>query len=224
MSAYRTGIFKRVLLSIWALATLVLLFSLALLINELFKAGEDPLAMLQPRQTADERKPVQRPSSVLLGSREITLYFATEDGQGLGSERRRIDITASAVDNCRSALRELIAGPSRLHFPVLAPSTKVRALYLLENGELVIDFSGDLQPDNAAMRGAGIEALMAYAVVNTLTQPELRGEEKTGVKTVRFLIEGSPPQESFPAHIDLSEPAGPDPQWILADVTAPGNA
>lgn len=224
MSAYRAGIFKRVLLSIWALATLVLLFSLALVVNEMFKAGDDPLAMLYPKQTESGRKPVQRPSTVFLGSREITLYFAAEDGQGLAPERRRIDITASAADNCRSALRELIAGPSRLHFPVLAPNTKVRALYLLENGELVIDFSGDVQPDNVAMRGAGLEALMAYAIVNTLTQPELRGEEKNSVKTVRFLIEGSPPQEGFPAHIDLSAPLSPDPQWILADGTAPGNA
>lgn len=223
MSEYRSSIFKRVLLSVWALATLVLLFSLALLINEMFKAGEDPLAVLYPRQAESTRNPVQRPSTVFLGSREVALYFATEDGLALAPERRRIDITASAVDNCRNALRELIAGPSRLHFPVLSPNTKVRALYLLENGELVIDFSGELQPDNVAIRGACIEALMAFAIANTLTQPELRGEEETPVKAVRFLIEGSPPQEGFPAHIDLSQPLSPDPQWILADRTAPGN-
>ena len=223
MSAYRSGILKQILLSLWALATLVLLFSLALLINELFKAGEDPLAMLHSATGEPEKKPAHRTSTVVIGPREITLYFASEDGQGLVPETRRIDMTASAVDNCRSALRELIAGPSRLHFPILSPNTKVRALYLLENGELVIDFAGDVQPDNAAMRGASIEALMTSAIVNTLAQPELCGDQEHGVNTVRFLIEGSPAQESFPAHVDWSDAFRPDPQWVQATPAAPAN-
>jgi len=161
-------------------------------------------------------QPASRSVAVPLGTREIVLYFAGADGASLVPEKRRIDIVPSAVENCRAALRELIAGPSRLHFPVLPGTAKVRALYLLDDGELVIDFSGEIQPDTAALRSATLEALMVYAIVNTVTQPELRGEHAKGARRVRFLVEGSPPRETFPAHLDLSAPIAPDPRWIAA--------
>lgn len=224
MSEYRAAIFRRVMLSLWAMATLVLVFVLGLLVREMVRAGEDPLALLHRPAENQVARSAPHPPAAPLGTREITLYFAAADGVSLVPEKRRIEIVSSAVENCRSALRELIAGPSRLHFPVLAATTEVRALYLLEDGELVIDFSSDLQAESAGLRGAALETLMVYAVVNTLTQPELRGEHAQGVRRVRFLIEGSPPQETFPAHLDLTAPIGPDQHWMHAPGTAPADA
>ncbi|MBP8130163.1 MAG: GerMN domain-containing protein [Candidatus Hydrogenedentes bacterium] len=224
MSEFRAGIMRRVMLSLWAMATLVLVFVLGLLVREMVRAGEDPLAILHRPAGDSAARNAPRAPAAPLGTREITLYFAAADGISLVPEQRRIEIVSSAVENCRSALRELIAGPSRLHLPVIAPAAEVRALYLLEDGELVIDFSGDLQAESASLRGAAIETLMVYAVVNSLTQPELRGEHAQGVRRVRFLIEGSPPQETFPAHLDLTAPVGPDQRWIHEPGAAPENA
>lgn len=222
MSDFRRHIVRRVMLSIWAMATLVLLFCVILLVLEMLRTGTDPMALLRATPESQTAKAAPR-TPVVLGSREVPVYFAAPGGGYLLAERRRIDIAPSIVDNCRAALTELIAGPTRLHAPVLPPQTKVRGLYLLEDGELVVDLSGDIQPENPALRSAELEALMVYAVVNTLCQPDLRGEDQDEIKRVRFLIEGSPPQERFPSHIGLTEALAPDARWNREEGDAQGN-
>jgi spore germination protein GerM len=182
------------------------------------RQGVDPLGLMRAQpaaETAGSGAARPRPA-VTTGTREITLYFARTDGQSLQPEPRRIEVTTSTVENCRNALRELVKGPARTLAPVLPANVTVRALYLLNDGELVVDFSRELQPESARERSAAVEALMVYGVTNTLTQPDLRGAEGPAVRRVRFLVEGEAPPESYPAHLDLSLPAGPALHWVAA--------
>ena len=68
----------------------------------------------------------------------------------------------------------------------------MRGIYLLEDGELVVDFSGEIVSEHLRFSSAAMECLMIYGVVNTLTQDALRGPEDLPVRRVRFLFEGRP--------------------------------
>jgi hypothetical protein len=212
----RRDLLGRVALALWGVVTLVLLFSVVLLVNHLIQQGDDPLSTLR---TATGETPPPPPAAsgasvATLGPRELPLYFAAPDGSSLVAARGTIEFTESTIENCRHALQALAAGPGEGYAPVLPPATTVRALYLIEGGELVVDFSRELLTAHAQMKSAGLEALLVYSVVQTLTQPALLTEGAAPIQRVRFLVEGAAPPESFPAHFDLSLPVAPDRRWV----------
>jgi hypothetical protein len=209
--ADRRDAMKRLFLTVWALATVTLVCCVAMLAYEMNRMGgigtpAPPKPIVQPAEPAATEREAQ----------DITLYFADGSGQRLQPEAARIDLGDSTIDNCRKALEALIAGSQGVLAPVLPASVKIRGLYVLEGGELVVDFSIDLETDLRKVRSASVESLMVYSVVDTLTQPALKGAKGEAVTRVRFLIEGAPPRETFPAHLDLSRAVEPDPQWVGA--------
>jgi hypothetical protein len=211
-AATRRAAVKRLLLVAWAMGTLILVFVVVLLASEMVRQGKDPLAPVK-KPAAPPLPPPAREVS-LAPSKEITLYFADAESRRLVPESCRIEPGDSTVENCRKALEALIRGPRDILTPIIPSSTKVRGLYLLEGGELVVDFSIDLEMDLKRIKSTSLEGLMFYGIANTLTQPALQGGKEPAVSKVRFLIDDSVPQESFPAHIDVSMPIGPDPRWI----------
>lgn len=213
----RREVMRTFMLSLWGLLTMILFFMVVLLVNELRKTGQDPMALLRPSdpQASEGETRTRSASAPTLGAREVSVYFIDETGQALMPETHTIEFTASTLENCRNALRALINGPHGLLAPVLPASVKLRGLYLIDGGELVVDFSRELTVEHARFKSASLEALMIYAVVNTVTQPELKGEDGQKIWRVRFLFDGLP-QDTFPAHIDVGQPLGPDPSWISA--------
>ncbi len=204
----RKRFYQGAMMAVMAIVTVILLFTVILLYDQMVQSGQRPLEFDAKEQTtapAREEKDTSQQA-------DIVLYFANDQGAQLAAEKRRIPVTNDTLENCRAALDELIAGPQQAPAPVLSPSTLVRGVYLLDTGELVVDFSlVELRaqfPDSCAT-----EALMIYAVANTLTQEALRVEGDPQILRVRFLFEGSP-QEAFPVHLDVSEPVLPDPRWI----------
>ena len=123
---------------------------------------------------------------------------------------------AYTQDNCRKVLEALISGPQGDLAPILPPTSKLRGVFLLESGELVVDFSQELRTDATRPRSAHAEAMMVYGLVNTIAQQEVLGDQGGGVRQVRFMFYGSPADDTFPEHMDLSSPVKPDPQWQAA--------
>lgn len=209
-AALRRRALFRVLMSVWALVTLVLLLCVVLLAVEMTRQGHDPLAAVQGTKT---EAPVPAPAVEPGASKEVALIFAGADGRDLVAQPARIEITDSTSENCRHALEALIRGPNAPLTPLLPASTKIRGLYLLENGTLVVDLSMEVEAELKRVRSASVESLLIYGIVNTLTQPGLQVAHENAapvaVKSVRFLIEGAPPRETFPAHADLSQPVLP---------------
>ncbi|MBI2434129.1 MAG: GerMN domain-containing protein [Candidatus Hydrogenedentes bacterium] len=204
---------KKAGLAVWGMFTMVLLFCVILLVREMTAQGQDPLASLRA-EMPPAGQPAGRAPEKSTGVREVILYFASQDGRVLAPEIRSIEYTDSTLENCRHALEQLIEGPRDILTPVLPPNTQINAMYLLDDGELVVDFSRELQTEQGRFRSTGTEALLAYAVANTLTQKGLQGGGEAAPTRVRILLEGSRPQETFPAHLDLSGPLWPDPNWI----------
>jgi len=213
---WRKDIVRNFALSVWGFVTLVLFFVVALLVNEMIENGQDPLDSLRnptPDSTNESRTAAR--STTALGEREIQLYFAGENGQHLQPVLATFEARDSTVENCKSALELLAKGPSGgAGVPVLPPGVRTRAVYLLSNGELVIDFSRELMTELSRRKSASIESLMVQGVLHTLTQRALQTKGESAVRRIRFLIEGSTPPDNFPAHLDLSNPLEPDSSWI----------
>ena len=215
----KKSILFRLGLSLWALATLVLCVVVAALAAEMIKTGRSPVtavtAPLQPADSADATAPDAAPKTL----KTVQLYFATEDESGLAPEPSSLEWGPRTVENCRRAVTALTAGPRQTGLAAVFPEgTRVRGVYLLDGGELVVDFSNEISLGAMRQRSAAREALLTQAIATTLVQEALRGTDDQGLRSVRILIEGAPPLEQFPAHLDWSHPVLPDPAWVQAQL------
>jgi hypothetical protein len=133
----------------------------------------------------------------------VELFFASTDGRTLAAEKRSIECGSSTIENCRAALAALIAGSQTGLTALLPPTAKTRALYMLPEGELVVDFSSEVKMAHARLKSASLEAMFAYGVTQTVTQSALQGTQGGTVRRVRLLFDGEP-QDTFPAHLDVT--------------------
>jgi hypothetical protein len=215
---FRKNVLQSLFLSVWAMITLVLLAMVVLLVREIMDHGRDPLGALALAPDT-EAAPTARPAAdraAATGTRTVNLYFAGPEGRYLQAEPRSIMITESTVENCRAVLTALLKGPQSEAAPILPPSATIKALYLLPQGELVVNFSRELQTEYGRLGSAALEGLLVQGIAHTVTQPELQNTMDPNVRKVRLLIEDATPTEAFPAHIDVSEPVTPDGQWLAA--------
>lgn len=210
----RKQVFRKLLFAGWGMLTLVLLLSIVFLVNALMQRGVSPvdLSNLEPPSLTTEPR-----LGTASETREVRLYFADPNDVRLVSERRRIEFGEYTVDNCRQVLEALIQGPRGLLAPVISPTTHIRGMYLRKDGELILDLSRDVE--TGLIGSASAELLMFQSIATSLTQPDLKGAKEPAVRRIRFLFEGSPPQDSFPKHIELMDSITAD--WDL--VRASGN-
>ncbi|MFP4172684.1 MAG: GerMN domain-containing protein [Candidatus Hydrogenedentota bacterium] len=203
---------KRALMMAWAMLTLFLVFSLALLAHQLTTGGELSFSLPDTPLTGQRGEedgeyvapePVQR--------REVRLYFAEPDGSGLTAERRRLHLGGEQTDNARRLLEALIEGPESGLAPIAPPSAEVRAVYLHGESELVVDFSRELLQD--LPKSATSEALLVHGLVHTLTQSAAQEDGDASVDRLRLLVEGSSPHQSFSTHFDFDDPVRRDRDW-----------
>ena len=212
---FRMTVIQKFVLSLWAMGTLILLFIVILLVREIAANGRDPIGAFQlTEEQQAERAPAARTTSV--GTREVNLYFSAPDGRSLVTEKRVLAFSNATVENCKTVLIALIEGPQTGGSPLLPNTVKVKSLFLLESGELVINFSRELQSEHARFSSAALESLMVQGIVQSVAQSAVHEGEGPRVSRVRFLIEDAPPTEAFPAHIDLGEPVAPDAHWLTA--------
>lgn len=216
---WKTDIVRNFALSLWGLLTLVLVFIVLLLANEMMKNGQDPLESLRPAPESVAPRQQQARPATALGMKEVQLFFADAQASYLAPQTAAIEFTDSTVENCRNALKALILGPKQGGQRVLSPNVQVRALYILESDEAVVDFSREFLTEQALQKSASLESLMVQGVVATLTQGPLQTKGDPAVRRVRFLVEGASPPDTFPAHIDLNDAIEPDALWLAPETT-----
>jgi len=217
-AAERRGFFKSVVLAVWGMFTVVLLCCIVLLVVEMIRQKQDPLDLA--KKAVNKPLPPITSTEEVTPKKEVSLFFADAGAHGLVPETRAIEFSDLTVENCRNALEALIQGPQTPLTPILPSNTKIRGLYLLAGGELVVDFSMELEFEVKKIQSASLEALLVHGITQTLTQAGVKGEKEPAVTKVRFLIEGTTPHESFPGHIDATAPITADPQWITQTKSA----
>ena len=209
----RSEIYRRIFYAAWGLATVVLVFVVALLIFVLLRQEHAPVMPQAPTDPVATTPPAEQEAqfeSTL--TKDVDLYFADKQNLRLVAEKRPIEFSEFTTENCRQAIEALIRGPQGDLDPVVSPETRIRGLYLMADGELVVDFTLDLAVQFKKTASASFESLMIYGIVNTVTQEAMKGAREPAVSKVRLLMEGTA-REAFPVHADISEPFTPEPGW-----------
>lgn len=198
------NILRIAMLSTWGMVTLILICVVGMLMFKMRQYEENipqiDISSTNIASTSSNAPITDKPKKTV----DVNLFFASTSETKLLAKTQRLALTSSTVDNCRIALEALIAGPSNKGLsPILSSQTRIRAMYLLENNELVIDFSRDIETGH--IQSASTDMLLVEGIYQTMSQPILQAENDRSVGSVRFLFEGSPYQGTFPAHYDLSE-------------------
>jgi len=144
--------------------------------------GADKLGVTTPRENGSRQSE----------QREIRLYFAANDGQGLALETRKIDKTEGIA---RSTLQELVKGPLKAGGNKVFPEgSRLLDINIKPEGLCIVDFSSEA----ANLKSDQAEKLLVYSVVSTLSQ-------FPSVKDVSFRINGED-VNTLNGSMDLSQP------------------
>lgn len=166
--------------------------------------GDPEPASAGPAVNASGQNEGQDPTNAFepLPQQQVKLYFPSIDAEVLVPEQAEIFQTASPVDRAKQILSDLISGPNQDYaLPCLPARTRLRQVYVLENGVAYVDFTGDL---TLGLGGGSSRELMAvYAIVDSLALniPEI---ERVGI-----LVDGQPIQ-TLNGHMDLRRPLPPN--------------
>lgn len=134
------------------------------------------------------------------GRMTVTLFFASQAGDGLEKEVREIEPCNEPTACFEEILEELINGPLSEHAPVL-PLTGMFNSVTLDGSTARVDFAQELLDGLPA--GSSSELYAAYSVVNSIcfNYPQ--------VEQVVFTVDGQP-LETLKGHLDTSRPLTPD--------------
>lgn len=135
-------------------------------------------------------------------TRTVTLFFMSANDDLLHPEERQILLTSTAPnDVARAIVEEIIKGSEKGLLNVLPEGTKLRQVYITDDGTAYVDFSRHIAAGNYF--GSTGEMAAVYSVVNSLAA------NLKSVKRVAFLVEGNE-KETLGGHVDLSRPFQPD--------------
>ena len=135
-----------------------------------------------------------------------TMYYVA--GNSLGLVRREIEVPYGAGALARARIiveRQLERAPR----PLLSPfprGTRLRAVYLADDGTLFVDLSGEVTTGHSG--GSLDELLTVYALVNALTT------NIAEVDAVQILVDGRE-VDTLAGHIDLRQPLAPNLTWVV---------
>jgi len=135
-----------------------------------------------------------------------TMYYVAADGRGL--VRRRIEVPYGADTLSRARIiaeRQLEIAPRQLLSP-FPRGTRLRAVYLADDGILFVDLSGEVTTEHSG--GSLDELLTVYALVNALTT------NVAEISAVQILVDGRE-VDTLAGHIDLRQPLTPNLTWVV---------
>jgi len=205
---------KKIILLIALVGMVALLLSGCVFLDKLeaWKSGvsegkgeiqtEDPAA--EPQQSGDTQEE-SGVSTVVEGEmKEVVLYFADAQGQGL----KPVTVSIPKVEGiARAAINQLIAGPdaSTGLLPTIPEGTLLRDINVRPDGLCIVDFSSQLTENHDG--GVMGEELTVYSIVNTLTQ-------FSSIDQVQIWVNGKE-VDSIAGHMDVSEAMARNETMIL---------
>jgi spore germination protein GerM len=134
-----------------------------------------------------------------MGTRSVTLYFGSGDGEGVVSETRTIQSQVHREQEVEAVVTELLRGPQERQSVRLFPEgTRLRRAFYDEEGRvLYLDFTSALVAGQIA--GSAMEVLTVTTLLRTIAVdfPE--------VLAVQLLVDGLE-VETLAGHIDLTRP------------------
>ena len=160
-------------------------------------------------ECGEEKKLIPEPVTQMLDSEEISgeepetkkvsLFFLAEEDDLLHPEVREIKAD-SVIHQAKLVIRELIKGSRNGGISPIPVKTKLRELFITDEGIAFVDFSKEIQ-ENQFFGSAG-EIAAVFSIVNTLAY------NFKSIKRVFILIDGRE-KETLGGHIDLKRPLLP---------------
>jgi spore germination protein GerM len=133
------------------------------------------------------------------------LFYVADDGARLTNVERDVAYGDGTVAQAREIIEAQIAPVTQPLVSAVPPATKLRAIFITDQGEAFVDFSRELATGHSG--GSTNELLTVYTIVNVLTA------NLPAVKSVQLLIEGKQ-VETLAGHVDLRRPLDKNAAWI----------
>jgi spore germination protein GerM len=173
--------------------------------------GGEPADAASPHGQVDAAipRPADAAAAAPIRRQAVVIYYPSTAGAGLAAEEHQIFLTRAPGDRAKQIVNDLISGPTREQgLRALPAGTRLRQVYVLDDGTAWVDLSADLQQGIGG--GSAEELLTVYAIVNSiaLNVPEIR--------RVGLLIDGRP-VETLNGHMDLRRPLPPDRSLIAGE-------
>jgi spore germination protein GerM len=135
-------------------------------------------------------------------TRRVKLFFLSADRDGmLEPEDRDIHISSQPTNEAKQIVAELIKGSQDGKGRVLPLESKLRGVFLCNDGLAVVDLTREVAEQHPG--GLTQEVASIYAIVNSLT------ENIPAIQKVQILIDGKV-SETLAGHVDISNPITQD--------------
>jgi len=172
----------------------IVAFVLAIAVPRWIRGPKTQAAAAAPAQpTAPGRRIIAR------------FFYVADDGARLSSVEREVAYGEGTVEQARQIIEAQIAPVAPPLVSAVPPATKLRAIFVTEQGEAFVDFSRELATGHTG--GSTDELLTVYTIVNALTA------NLPAVKSVQLLIEGKQ-VETLAGHVDLRRPLDTNLAWV----------
>jgi spore germination protein GerM len=133
------------------------------------------------------------------------LFYVGEDGTRLTSVERDVTYGDNAVEQAREIVAAQIAPVAEPLVSAIPAGTKLRAVFISENGQAYVDLSKDVS--SAHTGGTLDEMLTIYTLVNALT------ENLPAIIAVQLLVDGKE-VETLAGHVNLRRPLAKNLAWV----------
>jgi hypothetical protein len=204
-TAFRNSLF----LTAWGMITLILIVCVAFLVLEMRQQGYS-ISPLSKSPTFNESLPSSNLNEQI---HQVNLYFGDLEKNGLVAEERHLKLSNDIVTNCRIVLEAIIEGPKQPMAPVLNQGVRLRAVYLEDSSNLVVDFSREIELERNSSPTS--DWIMVQSLVNSVVQESIIGIGNDRIQSLRILVEGAVPYDNFPYHIDVSDAIKPEQNLLL---------
>jgi germination protein M len=174
----------------------VLFAAFVILIVLLFTGGREKKIKLPPSSTPE----LETSSEEIQEPKTVTLFFLSAEDDLLHGEEREILSNPSLIFEIKQTVDTLLVGSDNGYISPFPPETKLREVFMTEDGIVYVDFSREIQDEH--LSGAAAEISTVYSVVNSLAF-----NFKT-IKKVFILIDGNE-KETLKGHVDISRPLVP---------------
>lgn len=132
--------------------------------------------------------------------KSITLFFLSEEDALLHGEEREILSNPSLIFEVKQTIEKLLAGSDYGYISPFPPESRLREVFMTDEGTVYVDFSKEIQ--DAHLSGATAEISTVYSVVNSLAF------NFDSIKKVFILVDGNQ-KETLKGHVDISRPLVP---------------
>lgn len=130
----------------------------------------------------------------------IILFFPSEQDGLLHKEKREIVPEPSVALQAKRIVAELLSGSQLGFLSPIPPDTRLRELYITEEGVAYVDFSREIMDKH--LSGSSAEMSTIYSIVNSIAF------NLKAVKEVFILVDGGE-KKTLGGHIDLTSPFQP---------------